>query len=364
MPGFKVLIVLHAFADGGAEAVFVRLANDLHRRGIAVTLVAANAVGPNRARLNDAIEVVDLRAQRMLTAIPALVQTLRRLRPSACISALTHTNLALLLVAGLARSDARIVISERRSLTAEFAETPGLKAWIKRRAIGWLYPRADAIVTVSEALRSEIDAMLLPASATTVTIRNPVDTARLQHLAREMRFDRAGDGALIVCVGRLVPQKNLPMLLRAFAILNREHNARLIIAGDGPLRGALEALARDLSITDLVEFAGYLENPYGLMARADILALSSDFEGLPNVLIEGLALGVQIVSTDCPTGPAEILGQGRFGRLVPVGDANAMAEALTAALDAPLDYDREAALRPYQPERVFDAYLDVLQGGP
>jgi glycosyltransferase involved in cell wall biosynthesis len=162
----------------------------------------------------------------------------------------------------------------------------------------------------------------------------------------------------VFTAARLEPAKDLPTLLEAFASVHeRRPETRLIVAGDGSERAALVSLSERLGIRDVVSFPGYEDNPYAYMRQADAFALSSKHEGLPTVLIEALACGCPVVSTDCPSGPREILGDRTYGSLVPVGDAEAFADALVATLDAPPDSDRlreragefsmEAAIREY-----------------
>lgn len=358
----RIVIFLHAFAAGGAEAVLLKVANDLHRKGIDVMVVAASATGPNRRNLDDAIEVIDLGARRMALALPGLVRTLKRLKPTACLSALTHSNLALIIASKLAKSSARIVVSERLSLNVGADAAPRLKSRVKRNLIARLYPKADRVIVVSKAIETEMEQMFPSVAGKVVALANPVDVERLRALASDETAYSAGakDEPVVAFVGRLSRQKNLPLLLQAFWDLRNRRPAKLVLAGDGPLKQELTDLVRELGLAESVDFAGYLDNPYRLVSEADVLALSSDFEGLPNVLIEALALGTEIVSTDCPTGPAEILADGKYGHLVPCGDRAAFAEALERAISAPLMIDREKALAPYEKENALTAYRATL----
>jgi glycosyltransferase involved in cell wall biosynthesis len=158
-------------------------------------------------------------------------------------------------------------------------------------------------------------------------------------------------------VGRLVPQKNFRLLIDAFAIVRRSHDARLIILGEGPERPLLEAQVRQYGLHDVVDLPGFLDNPYACMARASVFALSSDFEGLPTVLIETLAIGTPVVSTDCESGPREILRGGVLGELVPVGDVHAMALAIARALASPRPNHPTDVLRPYMLDTVVDQFM-------
>ncbi|MEO9825876.1 MAG: glycosyltransferase [Paracoccaceae bacterium] len=358
----RVVIFLHAFAAGGAEAVLLGVANDLYLNGIDVVVVAARAEGPNRRKLNEKIEVIDLGARRMALSVPALMKVLKEIDPTVCLSALTHANIALIAACRLARSRAKVVVSERLSLHFEFIAAPPLKRVVKQFLIKRLYPKADAIIAVSKALKVEIEEMVPATSTKVIALPNPVDIALLWDMAEDpSAFSVENDQVPVIAfVGRLSRQKNLPLLLKAFKQLRDLRPARLVLAGDGPLKSELEALVEELSLGQDVEFAGYLSNPYRLIKEANIMALSSDFEGLPNVLIEALALETEIVSTDCPTGPAEILNNGAYGHLVPCNDLQAFSAAMNNALNEPLLFDRREALSSYQKGNALSAYRKVL----
>jgi glycosyltransferase involved in cell wall biosynthesis len=164
-----------------------------------------------------------------------------------------------------------------------------------------------------------------------------------------------------VSVGRLTEQKDLPTLLRAFALLQRHQPTRLVVLGRGPLRDRLAKLAVTLGIEALVRFLEPRPNPYPLMARADAVVMSSAWEGFGLVLLEALALGVPVVATDCPSGPAEILDRGRYGRLVPVGDAEELAAAVVATLADGASHRRgEERAAEFSEEAFLAAYLDLI----
>jgi glycosyltransferase involved in cell wall biosynthesis len=167
---------------------------------------------------------------------------------------------------------------------------------------------------------------------------------------------------VLVAVGRLHEQKDFQTLLRAFALVRARRSARLIILGEGPERPALEAGVAKLGLTEDVDLPGFVPNPYAFMAGASQFVLSSRYEGLPTVLIEAMACGCPVVSTDCPSGPGEILDNGKYGRLVPVGDAAALAEAMEATLDAPPPAaELKARADLFHIDRVIDSYRRLLR---
>jgi glycosyltransferase involved in cell wall biosynthesis len=161
---------------------------------------------------------------------------------------------------------------------------------------------------------------------------------------------------VVLGVGRLSAQKNFRLLIDAFALVRQDHDARLVILGEGIDRATLEAQVRQHGLQEAVSLPGFLDNPYGCMARAAVFALSSDFEGLPTVLIESLALGTPVVSTDCDSGPREILRGGTLGELVPVGDVHGLARAIAGALTNPRPRPAAELLRPYTVDAVVEQY--------
>jgi glycosyltransferase involved in cell wall biosynthesis len=250
---------------------------------------------------------------------------------------MTTVNLLALWARRLARTDTRVVVSEHVPPSVNVGTHPlkrGLPALIRR-----FYPAADAVVAVATALADDLARVGRLPRARVEVIHNPVVTEALLERSRR-RPDHpwfANDVPVVLGIGRLVAQKDFATLIDAFAAVRRARPARLLILGEGPDRAALEAKVAALGLTDDVAMPGFVPDPPAYLAHADVFALSSVYEGLPVVLIEALACGCPVVSTDCPTGTDEVLEGGRHGRLVPVGDAPALADAILATLQAPPD---------------------------
>lgn len=360
----RIALYLPSLVGGGAEQVTVTLANELAERGFAVDLVLADASGPYLKEVSPAVRIVDLGAGRVLFSLPALVRYLRRERPRALLSGLHHANVVAVWAVRRARTPTVLVVAEHNTLTASSAyrrrRIPSMP-WLMRRT----YPRADAVVAVSEGVADDLAAALgLPRERVHV-IYNPIVTDELLAMSRApVDHPWCADGAppMILAVGRLTEQKDFPTLIHAYARLRRRRSVRLVILGEGEARGELEDLIARLGLAEDVYLPGFVDNPFAWMRQARLFALSSRWEGLPSVLIQAMACGTQVVSTDCPSGPAEILEGGRWGRLVPVGDA----EALEAALDAALDDDEdvhaavEIRARDFSVEPSVLGYLAVL----
>lgn len=197
---------------------------------------------------------------------------------------------------------------------------------------------ADCLLTVSPGMLEAAKARFDTPCRRYAMIPNPAFEPERIARARQRTVPRPGPGSHVVFVGRLARQKDLPTLLQAFALVARSRrDAWLTILGDGPERSALEALARQLGVAGQTRFLGFVKEPLTYLMDADVFALASDHEAFGYVLVEALSAGVPVVSTDCPHGPAFILGGGNYGRLVPIGDAQAMAGAILETLEAPPD---------------------------
>jgi glycosyltransferase involved in cell wall biosynthesis len=362
-----IALFLPTLGGGGAERNVLRLAAGLVRAGHDVTIVAATGAGPNSAWLPPGAEFVDLKAGRIAKAIVPLSRFLRRRRPAVLLSALDDANIAAVAARWLAGVQVPIVITVRIAQSASEAYARGVRPrwiipWLVRRS----YPHADAIVAVSSGAAADLADVLAIPRDRVIAIPNPVVTDRLEALRDEPVshpwLRDIGPAPLIVAVGRLAIQKDYDLLVRAFArVREARPDARLAILGEGDERHAIDATIRELGLERSVLLAGFQDNPYAWMRRADVLALSSRFEGLPTVLIEGLACGARIVSTDCPTGPVEILDNGRWGRLVPVGDVAGFAHALIETLgEGRWPQPPEESLHRYREEPVVRAYERII----
>jgi glycosyltransferase involved in cell wall biosynthesis len=229
-----------------------------------------------------------------------------------------------------------------------------------------VYPWADAVIAVSDGVADHIARLTGMPRERITTIYNPVVTTELLEKARkpvDHPWLAPGQPPVVLGVGKLKIQKSFRTLIRAFARVRAARPARLVILGEGARRRALEALVDELGLREDVALPGYVANPWAWMARAAVFALSSRWEGLPGALIEAMACGCPVVSTDCPSGPAEILQGGAYGPLVPVGDAGALADAILALLEAPPDRARlRARAAMFCVDPAVDRYLAVLLG--
>jgi glycosyltransferase involved in cell wall biosynthesis len=270
--------------------------------------------------------------------IAALRRYIRSSRPQAILSLLNYPNVVLLLARLLSPERTRFVVSVHNTMSVAAAQNES--KWVRSvpRLMRRYFRKADGIVAVSLGVADDVAAITgLPRDRIT-TIYNPIYRPELSALAEaevEHSWLVSGNQPVVLGAGKLKPQKDFPTLLKAFARVREERPARLIILGTGSEEAELRVLASALGVSDSVDFPGHVHNPFAFYRRASVFVLSSVWEGLPTVLIEAMACGCPVVSTDCPSGPREILDGGRFGSLVPVGAADAMADAILATMSEP-----------------------------
>ena len=360
----RIALFSPSLAGGGAERVMVNLAREFVRRGLLVDLVLAKAEGAYLAQVPSGARVVDLGARRVATAIPGLARYLRRERPVVLLSAQDHANLAALLARRFGQVSTRLVASVQVNLSRAWENSSDARDRPMRMLINRIYPWADGIIAVSQGVAEDLCRHVPAIRGRLVVIYNPVVEPNLYALAEAPLTNlwfSPNEPPVILGVGRLVAQKDFPTLIQAFARVRATREARLVILGEGQDRQKLESLIRELGLAADILLPGFVDNPMAYFARAAVFALSSIFEGFGNVLVEAMAVGTPVVSTDCPSGPAEIIDNGRYGRLVPVGDGKALASAIGATLDGP--NDTEAITRRaghFSLEKIADQYLDVL----
>lgn len=364
----RITLFLPSLRGGGAERVMVDLARGFSKRSVNVDLVLAKAEGPYLSEVPAGVRVVDLRACRVLLALPALVRYLRQERPMAMLTTLCHANIVAVWARCLAGVSTRVVVREANTESLSSANAQSLRGRIMPFLTRRFYPWADAVVAVSKGVAEDlIQNIGLPAWKVQV-IYNPVITPDLFAKAEEPLehpWFAAGEPPVILGVGRLTKQKDFATLISAFSLLHKERAARLIILGEGEDRPKLETQVRGLRLEQDVELPGFVNNPFKYMKRAAVFVLSSRWEGLPNTLIQALSLGTPIVSTDCPSGPAEILEGGKWGRLVPVGDVTALARAIVDTLEQGLpDYEElKGRAVMYALDNIVEKYLEVMNIG-
>jgi glycosyltransferase involved in cell wall biosynthesis len=344
--------------------MLVNLLNAFAGRGHKIQLVLIRTSSRHLQQLDPAIRTIDLGSRHTITSLWPLVRYLRRCRPPRLLVAKDRAGRLAVLARLLSGIETRIHVRLGTNLSAALAGRSGLRRWTRRAPIRLLYSHIDHIIAVSEGVRQDTLAVSGIEPARISVIRNPVVTPRLLELARQPPphpWFSQPHPPIILGAGRLTRQKDFPTLIRAFAALRQSRPCRLIILGDGRQAAELRRLAAELGIAADLALPGFTDNPYSYMAHAQLFVLSSRWEGSPNVLTEAMALGTPVVATDCPSGPAEILQQGRYGPLVPMGDWQGLAAAMERVLAAPPTRDSlREAVREYAVETSATHYLQRL----
>jgi glycosyltransferase involved in cell wall biosynthesis len=357
-----------AAKGGGVQRGRVTIANALAARGVEVACVLPEAEGPFLERLAPNVTLVDLGTRRPIALVRRFARYLRKRKPAAVIASQQHAIVAAVLARCLARSDILLAAVQHNTLSelCRQSRRPSVR-WLLPLAARALFRAADRVCAVSEGVAKDLAALTgIPARDIRI-VHNPTVTPEIaQQAALKSGHDwlDAKDQPVILGAGNLIPIKDFATLIRAFARIRQTRPVRLVILGDGEERTKLAGLAQELGVAGDVALPGFKPNPYAFMARADAFALASRVEGMPNTIIEALACGCPVVSTDCPSGPAEILENGRHGRLVPVGDDAALADAILATLqEAPRAQQLQARAADFSVERAVDRYLEILAPG-
>jgi glycosyltransferase involved in cell wall biosynthesis len=359
-----IAFFLPSLSGGGAERVVLNLMEGMTARGLRVDLVVAAAKGPLLQQLPNSVRLVDLEASRVLRSIVPLVRYLRRERPKALVSSMNYANLVALWAARLARRGTPVVVTVHTTPSHSRPQQSRRSAPLWPPLLRTFYPWAAHVVAVSRGAADDLASWSgLPRDRVKV-VYNPVITSTALAAARQ-RPDHPwlapGQPPVILGAGRLTQQKDFATLIRAFAEVRRQRAVRLIILGEGEDRPALTALADQLGVTADMDLPGFRENALAYMSHSALFVLSSAWEGLPTVLIEALAVGARVVATDCPSGPREVLQEGRLGALVPVGDVPALAAAMLLALDRPTVPISPDALTPFTRDAAVDHYLRLIE---
>jgi glycosyltransferase involved in cell wall biosynthesis len=361
----RIAIFLATSGHSGVDRAAQNLIPALAARGYAVDLLKVRAHGPELAALPDQVRVIDLGSAHVYSSIPAVVRYLRRERPGVLFSDKDRVNRAALVARWLAGARAtRLVFCVGTPVSRELDHRSAWKRGLHRFWMRRLYPRADEIVCDSPGVADDLRVFAALGDKRLQVVPRPVVAAAVFAQTPpppEHRWFRSREAPVVLGAGELSDGKDHPTLLRAFARLRVQRPARLVILGKGKRREALLQLARELGIADDVDLPGFRSDVPAFMAHADVFVLTSVREGLSFVLIEALACGTPVVSTDCPTGPRAVLQDGRYGALVPVGDDAAVAAAIQRALDAPLPAEtlKEAA-RPYEIDTAAAAWLRAV----
>ena len=358
----RVAIFISNLNGGGVKRVYLNLANGLVRQGLQVDLVVGRMGVNNIQQIPQQVRVFDLNKSRSLFTIRGLVAYLKSVQPDVLLTAQTHINLIGIIAKIISRKKTRLVLSEHIDLREVIKHNPKEKLIV--RLASFLYRSADEMVAVSSGVAESMVSSLKIDRDRIKMIPNPLigdDLSRLKNEKNDHPWLNQVDVPIAIAVGRLVPQKDFETLINAVSEARRLLDIKLIILGEGFLRDKLKKKIDELSLCDHIQLAGNVENPFKYLSRAKVFVLSSLYEGFPSVLVEAMACGIPVVSTDCPSGPREILEDGKIGRLVPVGDVSALGQAIIATIKNP--YSVEASQKRAMEFNITNCtkkYLQVL----
>ncbi len=398
----RLAFLLPNLGGGGVQRNTLITASALRSRGYPVELVLCSEKGPLFQEVPDAITCTTLdkmpgwlgrwcalrgnpsllpaltlpvlaagKPSKTLRYLPSLTDYLQRSQPDVLFAATTFQNIEAVLARNAARVRTRVVVTQSTNFSSWHQVS---REWRRQHLLPLLrhsYHHADAVISVSNAVADDLSRYAGIARDDISTIYTPLVPENIAERAAEPLehpWFQQGDTPVLLAVGRPGRAKDYPTLLRAFALVHRKRRVRLVILGEArnphknqERMGELQALISELGISEDVDMPGYTHNPYRYMARAALLVLSSIYEGFPSVVPEALACGCPVVSTCCPGGASEALDHGRYGKLVKVGDDRAIAEAINATLDTPLDTDRLVKRgTAFSVRRSTDAYEALL----
>jgi glycosyltransferase involved in cell wall biosynthesis len=358
-------IYLPSLVGGGAERAMVNLAHGLADRGLSVDMVLAQAKGPYLEEVQETtIRIIDLNASRVITSLPALTRYLRDEQPHAMLSVLDYANIVVLWARRLSGSPSQVAVNEQNTVSRSARNSARRRQRMVPNLIKRFYPWADHVIGNSQGVADDLYELTgLPREDIKI-LYNPVVTPDLRektHQPIDHPWFEPDQPPVILAVGRLTKQKDFPSLIQAFAKVRQTKPVRLIILGEGPDRQLLEELVKELDIEEDVSLPGFVQNPYAYMSRASLYVLSSRWEGLPTVLIEALYCGLPIIATDCPSGPKEILADGKYGLLVPVENIPSLTQAIQKGLAGKVPPPPEESWQPYALETIVNQYIELFK---
>lgn len=362
----NIAVFMHDFRGGGAERVSVRLCNGLvERKEVNVTIFVINAAGPMLQELCDEVKVIELSSKRMAFSFWELSKKIRGFQPDLVISHMTHANVTACLAAIMGRFADKLIIVEHNQMKHNFQMVDKLTVKIAYQLTKWFYNIPKRIIAVSSGVKKSIIEFAGVDAGKVSVIYNPVVSDELKKYIPVKGVDLHNfytlDVPVFIGVGSLTKQKNFPLFLRALKCVNQTINVKAIILGEGPERESLEEMVRGLELEGVVDLPGFVTTPYDYIANADTFVLSSSWEGLPTVIIEAIALNTNVVSTNCPSGPDEILNSGEFGALVDMDDETSLAEAMINSLSK-RKFELAKRAEDFSVEKSVNDYYMLISG--
>lgn len=363
----KLSIFLPGLYGGGAERILLNLAEGFTARGVLVDIVLAQKEGEFTRQIPHKVRLVSLRetqrsSLRTITALPSLVRYLKHEKPDILLSAL-HGNLIAVWAKLLAHTNTRVVLTEHNTFSLENKAMYPRMQRLNAILVRWFYPMSNDIIAVSNGVADDLARSVGINRNKIKVIYNPIINDTLCVKANRVPdhpWFQNSQIPIVISVGRLTEQKDYSMLLDAFYMVIKQANARLVILGEGEDRNHLERKVENLGLQEVVLLPGFVDNPYAYLAHSSVFVLSSRWEGLPTVLVEAMACGLPVISTDCPSGPREILQSGKYGRLIPVGDPAALSAAMLDGIKGNISNPPPESWAGFTVKHTVDQYFSLL----
>jgi glycosyltransferase involved in cell wall biosynthesis len=365
----KIIFFLPTLTGGGAERVVVNLINNIDRGMFEPSILLLHKKGEYFKQVSEDVHINYLEVGHMRYALPKLIKFLNKYSPDVVVTNMVDANITGILANMMTNKKTKIIVVEHSTWGIAKLKFSKYKQAIFTKLMKWLYPKADTVITVSQGVADDLAEQLSLKKEKIKVIYNPIVGEYIPLLSEQkvnhLWFENK-QYPVLVAVGRLIDAKDYFTMLKALSIVKKITPVRLMILGQGPLEERLKEFSKGLGLTNYVDFLGFQENPYKYIAKADLLILSSRWEGLPTVLVEALACSTRVISTDCPSGPREILENGEYGVLVPVGDAEKMAEAIFSEINklknGDLDFGNELKRRAkdFSIQIACEKYTEIL----
>lgn len=330
----KIMIFIYSLSGGGAERTIVNLINNLNKKKFEVVLVLGTTNNSDYIDLiDDKIKLIILNSKKLRYSLLKLRNCIIKEKPDILFSTINANNIIMLLARLLIFKNIPTIVRESNNRTQS-----GSVTLLNKLITNLLYNYvASKVIALSKGVKEDLVNNFFIKENKIQVIYNPVEVEKIKQLSKQKLngFNKNNNEKLIISVGRLVEQKDYPTLIKAFSILEKKVSSRLIILGKGPLEKKLKKICKDYGLEEKVQFVGFKNNPYKFMRAADLFVLSSKWEGFGHVIVESMAVGTPVISTDCKSGPSEIIGKNEYGKLVSVGNAEELSKNIISLLENP-----------------------------
>jgi glycosyltransferase involved in cell wall biosynthesis len=360
----KIAFFVSGLRPGGIGRYVLNLAKGFVKRGFHVDIILPKEVEAYHHYIPEKANVINLKTGRTLKSVIPLIRYLKQNKPYALISANDYVNIAAIWASKVAKVNTKIISTihtDRRNVE----KNSSVKEFLFNKLARVTYPLSDYIVAVSAGVSENSSKIYKIPRPLVNVIHNPILDDSLQEKMNDQvkhKWFIKRNQKVILGVGRLTKQKDFSILIEAFKIVRENRPVKLIVLGEGAERIRLQELIKEYGFDEDVDLPGFVENPYSYMKCADLLVLSSRYEGFGNVIVEAMAAGTPVVSTNCPSGPAEILENGKFGYLVPVGNVTLLAEAIEKALDEPANSEAlKTRAMDFSIDKITEDYARLLK---